>query len=119
MRMYIIRGRGCYCAHAHEPPLSKPWIRHRLGHVPWSMPPFSQTTGVTVLKEQASLILQLLRIHSMMLCHVNDCALHAKMTMNMHERHITLIFEDAASTKLMSGKVPVSHASLQESSAVH
>ena len=55
----------------------------------------------------------------LMLCHVNDYALHEKlkMTMNMHEWHITLIFEDAASTKCL--KVPVSHASLQESSAVH
>ena len=25
MRMCIKRGRGCYCAHAHETPLSKPW----------------------------------------------------------------------------------------------
>ena len=28
MRMCIKRGHGCYCAHAHETPLSKPWIRH-------------------------------------------------------------------------------------------
>ena len=28
MRMCIKRGCGCYCTHAHETPLSKPWICH-------------------------------------------------------------------------------------------
>ena len=27
MRICIKRGRGCYCAHAHETPLSKPWMQ--------------------------------------------------------------------------------------------